>query len=71
MTRVRGMKVRVLECRGLGSETDDRYERFACRAGTRAPGERFDTVAVLYKLRVRDSTHALYDVSFIGGTGIP
>lgn len=71
ITDVRGLKVRVLECEGLGKETDGRYERFACRAGTRAPGEPFETVAVLYEVHVRGSEYELRNVRFLGGPGIP
>jgi hypothetical protein len=78
---IRGMHVRVDECRGLGSgqraEGRARYRRFECRAGTRAASDRFDTVAVLYVLHPEDeyegprSEHRLTDVRFIGGPGIP
>jgi hypothetical protein len=71
VTNVRGLTVRVLECRGLGRERDGRYERFACRAGARAPGEEAETVAVLYELHVRDSGYELRNVRFFGGPGIP
>jgi hypothetical protein len=71
VTNVRGLTVRVLECRGLGREQDGRYKRFACRAGTRAPGEEAETVAVLYELHVRDSGYVLRNVRFFGGPGIP
>jgi hypothetical protein len=71
VTNVRGLTVRVLQCRGLGRERDGRYERFACRAGARAPGEPTETVAVLYELHVRDSGYELRNVRFFGGPGIP
>lgn len=71
VTEVRGQAVRSVECRGLGSETDGRYERFACAAGARAPGEPFETVAVLYEVHVRDSKYQLQGVRFVGGPGIP
>ena len=71
VTEVRGLTVRSVECRGLGSEKDGRYERFACAAGARAPGEPFETVAVLYEVHVRDSKYRLQGVRFVGGPGIP
>jgi hypothetical protein len=76
MTTVRGMKVRVLECRGLGRRQLDggveRFRRFACEAGARRPGETYDTVGVLYTIRVVDSrTHVLESARFHGGPGIP
>jgi hypothetical protein len=71
VTNVRGLAVRVLQCRGLGRERDGRYEGFACRAGARAPGEPTETVAVLYELHVRDSGYELRNVRFFGGPGIP
>jgi hypothetical protein len=76
VTSVRGMPVRVDECRGLGDVSGDgaarRYERFRCVAGARRPGERFDTVAVLYEIRpTGGSDYELRRVRFIGGPGIP
>jgi hypothetical protein len=69
VTNVRGLTVRVLQCRGLGRERDGRYERFACRAGARAPGEETETVAVLYELHVRNSHYELRNVTFSAGRG--
>jgi hypothetical protein len=81
ISSVRGLPVRVRECRGLGAARRDggsaRFARFACVAGGRSPGEPFDTVAVLYELRVlgeyegRESRYVLENVRFIGGPGIP
>jgi hypothetical protein len=76
VTAVRGLPVRVRECRGLGDASRDgavrRYERFRCLAGARLPGERFDTVAVRYEIRpTGESDYELRRVSFIGGPGIP
>jgi hypothetical protein len=76
VTTVRGMPVRVRECRPLGDASGDggarRYERFRCVAGARLPGEPFDSVAVLYELRpTGESDHELRRVRFIGGPGIP
>jgi hypothetical protein len=76
VTEVRGLPVRVRECRGLGEATRDgatrRYERFRCLAGARLEGERFDTVAVRYDIRTTSgSEYQLQNVQFIGGPGIP
>jgi hypothetical protein len=76
VTAVRGLPVRVRECRGLGDASGDgparRYERFRCLAGARLEGERFDTVAVRYEIRPADgSEYDLERVEFIGGPGIP
>jgi hypothetical protein len=76
VTEVRGLSVRVAGCRGLGPAERDgetvRYGRFACSAGARASGERFETVAVLYEVHVQDeSTYRLEAVRFVGGPGIP
>jgi hypothetical protein len=76
VTEVRGLPVRVRECRGLGEVTRDgatrRYERFRCLAGARLEGERFDTVAVRYDIRnTSGSEFELENVQFIGGPGIP
>lgn len=78
---VRGLRVRVLECRGLGAAHRDdrevRFPRFACLAGARLPWERFDSVAVRYELRPLRAydgsarSYALERVSFTGGPGIP
>jgi hypothetical protein len=81
ITTIRGMRVRVHECRGLGRAIVDkgvrRYRHFRCDAATRAPGQTYDTVTVLYVLHplVRyvgpRSGHRLTKVEFIGGPGIP
>lgn len=74
VTNVRGLPVRGPQCRGLGPAEDEepaRFLRFACSAGARARGERFETVAVMYELHVRDSAHELQAIRFVGGPGIP
>jgi hypothetical protein len=76
IAEVRGLPVRVAGCRGLGRGERDgkvlRYARFACSAGARARGDRFDTVAVLFEVHVRDdSAPELQAVRFVGGPGIP
>ncbi|HEX7255177.1 MAG TPA: hypothetical protein VF236_04555 [Gaiellaceae bacterium] len=76
VTEVRGLLVRVAGCRGLSRGERDgealRYRRFACSAGARSSGDRFETVAVLYEIVVRDdSTYKLEAVRFVGGPGIP
>jgi hypothetical protein len=81
ISTIRGMRVRVRQCRGLGEATSDggsrRFRRFACVAGARREGEAFDTVGVFYDLRPLgeydgpSSRHALANVRFIGGPGIP
>jgi len=74
---VRGTPVRPRRCHGRGpAERDDgalTYERFACVAGARRPGETVDTVAVLYDLLPRGAypDHELANVRFVGGPGIP
>jgi hypothetical protein len=70
---IRGMRVRVHECRGRGPAHGDppRYARFACYAGARGAGDAFETVAVEYEIRVRGSSYVLEDVKFHGGPGIP
>jgi hypothetical protein len=73
---VRGMPVRVRECRGRGERLGDgrpaRYRQLSCVAGARLPGERFDTVAVLFDVRpTSDDGHELQNVRFVGGPGIP
>ena len=74
VTTIRGMPVRVRQCHGLGTPGDGemrRYRRFACVAGTRLRGEPYDTVAVLYVIRVLPSGgHALDNVRFLG-LGVP
>jgi hypothetical protein len=83
VTTVRGLRVRVRHCRGLGGATRGeggaRYRRFECLAGGRAASDpyAFDTVAVLYVLEPLaeydgpESEHRLTNVRFIGGPGIP
>jgi hypothetical protein len=78
---IRSMPVHVRECRGLGRTLAGngarRYRHFRCLAGTRAPWERYDTIAVLYVLRPLGpfcgsrSRYKLTQVRFIGGPGIP
>ena len=78
---VRSLPVRVVRCRGLGQpETDAArrsFARFDCLAGTRAPWETYDTIAVTYVLRPLEeyegprSAHRLTTVRFVGGPGIP
>jgi hypothetical protein len=73
---VRGLPVRVRECRGRGEPSRDgaarRYERLRCLAGARVEGERFDTVAVRYEIWPKNgSEYELRRVEFIGGPGIP
>lgn len=76
VTTIRGMHVRVVRCRGLGtgegSEGDKRYLRFACEAGTRRPSDTYDTVGIQYEIHVRGTTgYVLDNVLFHGGPGIP
>jgi hypothetical protein len=76
ITSVRGLPVRVRECRGVGDASGQgaarRYERLRCLAGARLPGERFDTVAVRYEIQpTGGSEYELRKVRFIGGPGIP
>jgi hypothetical protein len=80
ISTIRGMHVRVRECRGVGHAAPDEstsFRRFACVAGARRPGETYDTVGVFYDLRPLGkyegpaSEHALENVRFIGGPGIP
>jgi hypothetical protein len=74
---IRGMNVHVLRCRGLRGRRDpgsDRYSRFACEAGTRAPGDSsdIDTVGITYEIRVLGpDNYVLENVQFYGGPGIP
>ena len=73
---VRGLPVRVRERRGRGERLGERgrarYRRLSCVAGARLPGERFDTVAVLFDVRpTGDDDHKLENVQFVGGPGIP
>ena len=73
ITEVRGLSLRVADCRGLGRGVRDgqvlRYTQFACSAGARARGDRFDTVAVLYEVHVRDEGIGL-DPQMLGKWGI-
>jgi hypothetical protein len=85
VTLVRGLRVRVRHCSGLGGATHAagagaaRYRRFECLAGARAASDpyAFDTVAVMYALEPLaeyggpESEHRLENVRFIGGPGIP
>jgi hypothetical protein len=83
ITVVRGMSVRVRECRGQGSpvarEDAPTFRSFRCLAGARARSDPYgiDTVAVVYVLRPAApyegpaSKHRLLDVRFIGGPGVP
>lgn len=78
---VRSMPVHVLECRGLGRalvrEGASRFRHFRCTAGTRAPWERYDTIAVFYVLHPLDCyrserpRYSVTNVRFVGGPGIP
>jgi hypothetical protein len=75
------MLVSVRECHGLGQPMTvgrhRRYRHFRCVAGTRAPWETYDTIAVLYVLHPLGpyagprSRYTLTQVRFIGGPGIP
>lgn len=77
ITTVRSLPVRVLSCDGLGAPEGGEYGRFDCVGGTRAPWERYDTIAVYYVLRPLAefegprSRHRLMRVRFVGGPGIP
>jgi hypothetical protein len=81
ITTVRSLPVRVLRCDGVGAVDADgerrSYGRFECVAGTRAEGERYDTIAVFYLLRPLEeyegprSRHRLTRVRFVGGPGVP
>jgi hypothetical protein len=73
VTTIRGMRVRVIRCRGIGkSDGTPRYKRFVCEAGTRRPSDTIDTVGIHYEIRVRNSSeHELENVEFYGGPGIP
>ena len=76
ITSIRGMPVRVRECRGLGGEKG-RYERFQCLASARTASDRYDTVGVFYVLHPLGeydgpgSKHRLSKVRFVGGPGVP
>src|SRR5512133_611377 len=68
---VRGMPVRVLECRGLGSPREGGFTRFACLAGARRSGENYDSVGVSYDVVLLENAgYRLEKVRFIGGPGI-
>jgi hypothetical protein len=77
---VRGLPVRVRDCRGIGrAEASDavvRFRRFECVAGARLSGQPIDTVAVTYVLRplspyeAARPRYALSNVHF-GGLGVP
>jgi hypothetical protein len=80
ISNVRGMPVRVRECRGLGRaliEGVNRYRHFRCVAATRAPWQMYDTVAVFYVLHPLGpyvgprSPYTLTQVRFVGGPGVP
>jgi hypothetical protein len=70
------MSVHVVRCRGLGRRVGvgdvARFRRFACEAGTRRPGDGYDTVGVQFTIRVVDSSeYVLESALFYGGPGIP
>lgn len=77
---VRGLRVHVRDCRGLGrGQTLDGmvgFRRFECVAGARRPHQPIDTVAVTYVLRplgpyeAARPQYALSNVRF-GGLGVP
>ncbi len=77
ITTVRSLPVHVVRCRGLGEAEEDSFTRIECLAGTRAPWETYDTIAVTYVVRPLAeyesprSRHAFAQVRFIGGPGIP
>jgi hypothetical protein len=77
ITTVRSMPVHVVRCRGLGEAEERSFTRIECTAGTRAPWETYDTIGVTYVVRPLAeyesprSRHALSQVRFIGGPGIP
>jgi hypothetical protein len=74
---VRSLPVNDAECEGRGEADEDRYASFDCVAGTRAPWETYDTIAVFYVVRPLAeydgprSRHRLGRVKFVGGPGIP
>jgi hypothetical protein len=80
ITTVRGLRVHVRNCEGLGRHRKVGavvlYGRFACLAGARLAGQPIDTVAVTYTLRPlgryrgASSGYVLTDVHF-GGLGVP
>jgi hypothetical protein len=74
ITTIRGMAVRVVQCRGLGTPDEGearRYRRFACEAGARRRGEPYDTVAIYYVIRVLAAgEYVLENARFIG-PGVP
>ena len=82
ISKVRGLRVHVRECRGVGKgvaavDGRRRFRHFRCVAGARASWQTYDSVAVLYVLHALGpyvgsrSHHTLTDVRFIGGPGIP
>lgn len=83
ITSIRGMRVRVRSCRGIGvaarGDGEPGYRRFHCLAGARATPDPygFDTVAVFYVLHPLvayagpTSRHRVANVRFVGGPGIP
>jgi hypothetical protein len=74
VTTIRGLGVRVVQCRGLGTPDEreaGRYRRFACVAGARRRGESYDTVEIRYVIRVRAAGgYVLENVRF-SGPGVP
>jgi hypothetical protein len=70
ITTIRGMNVHVLRCTPLGKGDHRRYTWFACEAGARRAGETYDTVGVLYEIRVDGERYALEDARFVGGPGV-
>jgi hypothetical protein len=65
------MNVNVLRCKALDQGEHMHHRRFACEAGARRPGEAYDTVGILYEIRVHNDGYELENVRFIGGPGIP
>lgn len=80
ITSIRGTRVRVRACEGLGRarvvEQRTLYRHFACLAGTRLPYQPIDTVAVTYVLhplgayRGPRSKYLATSVRFVGH-GVP
>jgi hypothetical protein len=74
---IRGMRVNVKGCRGIGAKRSNRFHQFDCVAGARLPRDAVETVAVLYELRPvgpysgARSRYVLENVRFLGGPGIP
>jgi hypothetical protein len=76
VSTVRGMRVRVHECRGVGQgvmrKGITRYRHFRCVAGARASFQDYDSVAVVYVLHALPRNRfVLTNVRFIGGPGVP